>query len=609
MKKVTLLAILVTLMTSVQSGAGDFEHFVTARGSKLMDGNRQYRFISFNVPTMNYQEDEMAFRVTNPYSLPTEFEMRDVFATVREMGGQVLRIYTIPVRNKNFPKEAPTYVEAPGVFNEEAFKVTDMMLALANEYQVRVIFSLLNNWQWMGGRPNYAEFRGKHQDEFWTDSQLIADFKKTIEFVVNRTNTITGVKYKDDKAILCWETGNELTAPISWAREITRYIKSQDGNHLIMHGYHALDDRLIPEEVIAEPTIDIVTSHHYERNALDIPGHIQMNMDRVKGRKPYLVGEFGFASTSALETVLNQVIAHKEIVGALIWSLRHHRRHGGFYWHSEPLGLGIYKAYHWPGFISGQAYDEINLMSMYRRKAFEIQGKETPPVSIPLSPKVLPIENAWSISWRGSMGASGYNVERSKSKNGPWQMVGYNVSDADVPYFPLFHDKYAPIGGKYYYRVTAINSAGASKPSNIVGPVSIKRQALIDTMKNLGVMQDGKNVESVSGNDRSYKEIINRMVGDYGSEMTYKVPGKFEEVKVYAFENTRFSYLKLYGSQDSNKWVDLNVEPESFVNSESNYSYLRPKLYGYSGRQPFKYIKVGFAGVAQVARVEIMYKR
>jgi hypothetical protein len=376
-----------------------------------------------------------------------------------------------------------------------------------------------------------------------------------------------------------------------------------------MHGYHALDDQPIPEEVIGEPTIDIVTSHHYERNGFDIPGHIQMNMDRVKSRKPYLVGEFGFSSTSALESVLDKVIAEKEIVGALIWSLRHHRHQGGFYWHSEPLGIGIYKAYHWPGFISGQVYDEVNLMSMYRHKAFEIQGKEAPPVSIPLPPELLPIDNAYSINWRGSIGASGYSIERSKTKTGPWDVIGYNVSDADVPYFPLYHDKYAGIGGKYFYRVTAINASGESGPSNIVGPVVIKQQALIDTMKNLGVVQDAKNVTLVTGNDRSYKEIINRMAGDYGSEMSYKVPGVLEEFRVYAFENTRFSYLKLYGSRDGDSWTDLEVTPESFVNSESNYSYLRPKLYAFKGKKnSYKYVKVGFEGVAQVGRVEVLYK-
>src|SRR5688572_715230 len=228
-----LLLGLCLLAISGPGQAEGFEHFITVKGYELMNGDKPFRFISFNVPTLNYQEDEMAFKETTPYLLPNEYEMRDVFETVRQMGGRVIRIYTIPVKNKSFPPDAPTYVEAPGKFNEEAFRVTDRMLALANEYKIRIIFSLLNNWQWMGGRPDYAAFRGKDKDAFWTDPQLIADFKQTVEFVVNRTNTVTGVKYKDDKAILCWETGNELTSPIGWTIEVTRFIKSLDKNHLI----------------------------------------------------------------------------------------------------------------------------------------------------------------------------------------------------------------------------------------------------------------------------------------------------------------------------------------------------------------------------------------
>jgi hypothetical protein len=587
-----------------------FEHFITVDGNQLMDGQNPYRFISFNVPTLNYQEDEMSFTTTNPYQLPDEYEIRDVFATIKEMGGQVVRIYTIPVRNKNFPKEAPTYVEGPGEFNEEAFKVTDMMLALANEYGIRVIFPLLNNRQWMGGRPNYAEFRGKTAEDFWTDPQLISDFKKTIEYTLNRTNTITGVKYKNDKAILCWETGNELTSPIEWTTNITRFIKSQDSNHLVMDGWFSddLDYPLVREASLNEWSIDIVTSHHYERDTTLIPYNIQRNLDLIDGRKAYVVGEFGFASTSAIESALDKVIAEQDVMGALIWSLRHHRKDGGFYWHSEPLGAGLFKAFHWPGFSSGNAYDEQRLMQMYRKKAFEIQNVEVPPLSKPLSPTLLPITNAYSISWQGSMGATGYNVERAESLDGPWTLVGHNISDAEIPYFPLFHDELAKIGKDYFYRVIAVNSAGNSEYSNTVGPVRINQLARIDTMKNLGVVEDSKAIRPVTGNDRSFKEIRYRLAGDYGSEATYRIPGKLNKFLLYAFEQTRFSYLALVGSHDGQNWTELNIVPETYSNNESNYSYWKPKLYVYDGDEHYRYIKVLFrGGKAQLARVEMLY--
>ena len=56
-----------------------------------------------------------------------------------------------------------------------------------------------------------------------------------------------------------------------------------------------------------------------------------------------------------------------------------HRREGGFYWHMEVgTGRNIYKAYHWPGFDSGERYDERNVLRLMREKAFQIRGMEAP---------------------------------------------------------------------------------------------------------------------------------------------------------------------------------------------------------------------------------------
>ena len=607
MKKLFLLLIVLSQLTLL-NGQG-FENFITVSGNKLMDGKKPFRFISFNVPTLNYQEDVMDFKQTNPYTLPDEFEMRDVFASIKEMGGQVIRIYTIPVRNKNFPAASPTYVEAPGVFNEDAFKVTDMMLALANEYHIRIIFSLLNNQQWMGGRPNYAAFRGKTDEEFWTDPQLRDDFKKTIAYTINRKNTITGVTYKDDKSILCWETGNELTSPVEWTFYITRYIKSQDNKHLVMDGYYAIDNQTVREESVNEPSIDIISSHHYERNAFDISKDILNNLAVIKGRKPYLVGEFGFSSTSTISAVADSIIKNDGICGGLIWSLRHHRRQGGFYWHSEPFGMGIYKAYHFPGFASGSDYDETNFLKMIREKAFTIQGIETPSLSIPKAPVLLPIEEVYAISWQGSAGAAGYNIERATNSKGPWLPNANNVSDADVPYFPLFHDATAKIGESYYYRVKAMNSSGISDASNVVGPVNVKKLAVIDEMKNYGVLFESKGVKPVMGSDRSYKEIRNRIQGDYGSEIIYSVPGELSNFDIYSFEQTRFPYLVISGSNNAKDWETIDANPQSYMNNESNYAYWRPKLYSYAGEKKYKFFKIFFIGITQIGRVEIVYTK
>ncbi|HJX70957.1 MAG TPA: fibronectin type III domain-containing protein, partial [Bacteroidales bacterium] len=281
--------------------------------------------------------------------------------------------------------------------------------------------------------------------------------------------------------------------------------------------------------------------------------------------------------------------------------------HGGFYWHSEPLGNGIYKAYHWPGFNTGEKYDEKNLLSVYRKKAFEIQNMKVPDVSVPEPPVLLPVENVYSISWQGSTGASGYHIGRSETKNGPWKLVGYNVSDAEIPYFPVFHDESAIPGKKYYYRIIAVNASGVSKESNIVGPVEVKSQALIDRMKNTGTLLDCRNVVPLTGDDRSFKEAIHRLSGDNGSEIIYRVPGKFEKFLVYSFEKSDGSSLEMYVSKDGESWEEISVVIDKYINAEKNYDYWQPKLYSSGEVKDISYIKIRFKGISQIARVEILY--
>jgi endo-1,4-beta-mannosidase len=317
------------------SQESEFKNFITASEGKLMDGDKEFRFISFNIPNLNYVEDEFGFDYKYPFRMPDTFEMSDALESVKQLGGNAVRMYTIPVRNM---KEGPypTYILAPGEFDEVSFKTMDTMLVLANKIGIRIIIPIVNNWRWMGGRPQYAEFRNKTADEFWNDSLLIEDVKKTIEHVINRKNTINGVQYKDDKAILCWETGNELWSTPEWTKTICRYIKSLDKNHLVMDGYNAINNNPVQQESLEEPSVDIITTHHYENNPGEFIQNVALQIKNINGRKPYIVGEFGFFSTPAIEKALNFII-NNNVSGALIWSLRYHRKEGGFILLSKSL--------------------------------------------------------------------------------------------------------------------------------------------------------------------------------------------------------------------------------------------------------------------------------
>ena len=259
MKNKLIIYLVFPLLFAGCASSG-FVNFVTAQKDKLMDGDKELKFVSFNTPNLHYIEDYLEFVATSPWRLPDEFEIRDALTTIKELGGKVTRMYVLSVRKPGESDKIIRHVEAPGKFNEEAFVALDKVMQIANETGKRVIIPLVDNWIWWGGPAEYAAFRNKSKELFWTDTQLIADFKKTIDFIINRKNTFTGILYKDDKALLGWETGNELQAPFTWTSDIAAYIKSLDKNHLVIEGIHST---VLSEQALNDPNIDVLSTHHY----------------------------------------------------------------------------------------------------------------------------------------------------------------------------------------------------------------------------------------------------------------------------------------------------------------------------------------------------------
>jgi mannan endo-1,4-beta-mannosidase len=598
-----MLAVSTTTLLRAESA---FRDFITARGDQLMEGHKPFRFISFNLPNLQLIEDNMPFAETNAWRLPDAFEIRDGLMTVRQMGGTVVRTYSLSVVRTNDDPDMPGYVLGPGKFNEEAFRELDLVLKIANEQGIRLIIPLVNNWKWQGGRGEYAAFRGKTRDDFWTDPQLIADFEETIRFALTRTNTLTGERYCDDKAILCWETGNELASPPSWTREIARYIKSLDHYHLVMDGVNGA--QLHPES-LTDPNVDIVTTHHYPgpRMRKTFSELIRENWAVAKGRKPYVVGEFGFVSTAQMEDAMKTIL-DTGMSGGLLWSLRFHDRDGGYYWHSEPDGDNLYKAFHWPGSAVGAAYDEIDLMASVRQYAFAIRGLTPPPIPVPKQPTLLPITDAAAISWQGSVGAASYTVERASGAHGPWTVAGANIDESFVQYRPLFDDESAP-KGDWYYRVRAKNEAGLSKPSNVVGPVAVMHATLVDELADFSKVHARQGNIQISMRDcRKAKEDAHRATGNAGDSLIYQLPTAIEGFHVFAFFPDDVADLKFSISDDAQTYHAIPAVKDEYFSSAGDYGYWKPVLdnAGNTGGDT-KFLKIELTGETQIGRVQIVH--
>jgi mannan endo-1,4-beta-mannosidase len=244
-----------------------------------------------------------------------------------------------------------------------------------------------------------------------------------------------------------------------------------------------------------------------------------------------------------------------------------------------------------------------------REKAFVIQGKKVPAIQKPMPPVLLPIEHVSAISWQGSTGASGYDIERSEKKGGPWRAVAYNVSDARYAYRPLFSDQSAVIGKQYYYRVKARNAAGVSKPSQIVGPVDVRTLSLVDEFENYAKLFYRSPKLTISRNEaRRYKEDAHRLDGEAGEWVLYAVPGSIQQCQIYTFADSGDAQLKMSVSTDGKRFTDVETSLLDYAEGKGEYGYLHPVLYQVKNvADAPSFLRIDFTGKTSLSRVEIQY--
>ena len=231
-----------------------------------------------------------------------------------------------------------------GMMNEERFKRVDFIIASAEKYNMRVIPTLVNNWDEYGGKKQYLKWTGKPENKeglFYTDKEINNLFKNYINTVVTRKNSITGRPYSEEPAILAWDIANEPRAIngnnqefILWAKDISKYLKSRDNNHLIMIGVEKNDPM---GGVCAIESVDICSLHlylsHDGKELYDNLGKIkdftdsQLDIAKKIG-KPIIVGEVGVSKSENIfkQDSLDLIIYATDLFrgsnynGYLIWN-------------------------------------------------------------------------------------------------------------------------------------------------------------------------------------------------------------------------------------------------------------------------------------------------
>lgn len=285
---------------------------------------------------------------SNAYHLPN-YEKIDPSVVNRAMdafedaGVNVIRMWGFYDGQPQYNGDITLQPDA-GVYSEENLKKLDNVIAKSQEHGVRVILTLINYWDQLGGIRQYNTWAGNPDGgmpAFINGEQQQKWFKDYISMLLNRVNTVTGVAYKDDPAIFAWEIMNEgrnrgQNPQIirDWYQDIAQYIKSIDKNHMVSTGEEGFDEGT-PAQYSKDqysntyilraqegtsyvmnteiPEIDYGTAHWYPAdwgwylNSWDLNSSATQNLLNAQDAwlkdhidiaenvgKPFLMGEYGF---------------------------------------------------------------------------------------------------------------------------------------------------------------------------------------------------------------------------------------------------------------------------------------------------------------------------
>ena len=485
MRVVPLVAGVLLVMSA--SSVHSFDHFISRDGHRLLNGEQAFRFAGIHAPELHRIEDDARgvcaadSRGWGQYfRWPTPDEQENWIKALVRSGHKAMRVYVLSVATPfDTGCGRETHILAPleagGMpqLNESAMVHYDRMIALSDKHGLRLILPFVDHWKWWGGREQLAAFYDETAEDFYdTSSRTYSAYLDIIRQVITRTNTITGRQYSDEKAIMAWETGNELKdSTAEFVRTTAAHIKSLDTHHLVIDGTYL---KVIPES-LDDPNVDIISNHFYTTNQNNTPEQVLKDLKAIGGKKVYLIGEFGLRDAEGLNAIM-QAAVHTEYqgaraAGAFIWGFRGHRHNGGFYWHKEYTG---HYSYHLPGFADADANEERAVVDLVRQAQAQMAGiAQAPALPAPEAPVLRAIANPNTrIDFMGAPLGRSYRIERAVAVSGPWQVIGDNISDGPQQYLPaeqwLFRDQDTLVPGVvYHYRIIAENESGESPPSNI----------------------------------------------------------------------------------------------------------------------------------------------
>eukprot|EP01024_Parvocaulis_polyphysoides_P033636 TRINITY_DN2987_c0_g1_i1.p1 TRINITY_DN2987_c0_g1~~TRINITY_DN2987_c0_g1_i1.p1 ORF type:complete len:487 (+),score=75.95 TRINITY_DN2987_c0_g1_i1:88-1548(+) len=328
--------------------------FIRKNGVGFVKGSSRFNFMGFN-----------AYQMISQVLYNQKNEVEKLMADVASLGMKVGRMWA-------FSDNIRT---GPVTWNDNVYEAMDEVLQIAKNNDVHMVIALANYWPEFISPEQYIYWAygtvaGRTVADFYTDETVKLLYKAHVHTTLNRVNSKTGIRYKDDPTILAWNLINEprcagcsLNVIESWVSEMAAYIKSIDPNHLVTVGTEGFHDQTSPANgdnpgswalcqgidfisTHSLPNTDYATGHYYpQQKGYDWDNNRQCDLtckfewaqqavqthvrEATSINKPFVIEEFGVSikdnyqdatGQSRFFTSADRVDFYKRLIGEIVSS-------------------------------------------------------------------------------------------------------------------------------------------------------------------------------------------------------------------------------------------------------------------------------------------------
>lgn len=325
-------------------------------------------FVGVSNGALTLNQAPFRFGGTNSYALMQESQatVDQVLETAAASHFTAMRMWVFDDVSSPSGFYLQSFAGGTPQYNDSASGLANVDYAIdkAGQLGIKLILTLANNWTDYGGIDQYTSARGlQYHDQFYTDPTVRTWYKNWASHVLNHVNTISGVAYKNDPAIMIWELMNEPRCQgsgpssgglpssssctsqtiVNWITDVAAYVKSVDSNHLVAIGdegffcndagvasnlnicYAGVDSVAFSQV----PSVDVIGFHLYPdgwvKDLAWAEQYITQHLASAKTvGKPVYMGEFGLLEGNIRNSVyqdFTNLMFQGGGVGGLFWDI------------------------------------------------------------------------------------------------------------------------------------------------------------------------------------------------------------------------------------------------------------------------------------------------